>query len=400
MDLRTHYPFSLLKYGLINSYPSLDKNLKTDVAIIGAGISGALMAWELQQKGIDCALFDKRHVAMGSTAASTSLIQYEIDTPLHKLTSLVGYDQAVRSYLLCKKAITDLEEICHVVDEKENFKKKCSLQFATFGKHVEGLKKEFDIRKQHGFKVEFLDRTEIRKQFHFNAPAAIYSHEAAQVDAYLLTHKILKWVSSRNVGVYDHTSVESIEHQKNRVVLKTAEGWKVQAKYLVIACGYESGRYIKKKIEELRCTFAIVSEPVKSRKLWRDNSLIWETKDPYLYLRTTDDNRILIGGKDEPYFNLDTNAALVESKAKSLQRSFQKMFPHIRFKIDFKWGGAFGKTRDGLPYIGSIPEHPRTYFALGYGGNGISFSVIAARLISEVINGKKPDDMELFSFNR
>src|SRR6476619_1248404 len=98
MDLRTHYPYSLLRYGLINSYPSLDKNISTEVAVLGAGITGALVAWHLCREGIECVVLDKRHVAMGSTAASTSLIQYEIDKPLYQLIDLVGYDHAVQSY--------------------------------------------------------------------------------------------------------------------------------------------------------------------------------------------------------------------------------------------------------------------------------------------------------------
>src|SRR5437868_11696255 len=107
MDLRSHYPFNLLKNGILNVYPSLDKNTSTDVVIIGAGITGALVAWHLSGKGIPLIVLDKRHVGMGSTAASTSLVQYEIDTPLTKLQKLVGNANAARSYLLCRNAIDE-----------------------------------------------------------------------------------------------------------------------------------------------------------------------------------------------------------------------------------------------------------------------------------------------------
>src|SRR5437764_11205632 len=103
MDLRTYYPYSLLRYGIIASYPSLNKDIKTDVAIIGAGISGALAAWHLYKSGVPCILIDKGHVAQGSTAASTSLIQYEIDIPLYKLIKLRGVSHATRSYALCRQ---------------------------------------------------------------------------------------------------------------------------------------------------------------------------------------------------------------------------------------------------------------------------------------------------------
>src|SRR5689334_13897679 len=121
MDLHTHYPYSLMRYGFIHSYPSLNDNIKTDVAIIGAGISGALAAYYLIQAGIQCTLIDKGHVAMGSTAASTSLIQYEIDVPLHKLIKLRGEKTAIRSYLLCRDAINELKKISDRIGNHHNF---------------------------------------------------------------------------------------------------------------------------------------------------------------------------------------------------------------------------------------------------------------------------------------
>ena len=112
MNLRSHYPYWLLRHGIINNYPSLDSDVKTTVAIVGAGISGALVAWHLCKAGFDVVVVDRRHVGWGSTAASTSLLQYEIDTPLHQLKEKVGEEHAVKSYLLCRQAIYKLEDIC------------------------------------------------------------------------------------------------------------------------------------------------------------------------------------------------------------------------------------------------------------------------------------------------
>ena len=103
MDLRSDYPFWLLDKGLIHAYPSLQKDIKTDIVIMGAGISGALAAWHLCQAGFKTVIVDKRHVGMGSTAASTALLQYEIDTPLTELIAQRGEPDAVKSYLLCLK---------------------------------------------------------------------------------------------------------------------------------------------------------------------------------------------------------------------------------------------------------------------------------------------------------
>ncbi|HEY4874281.1 MAG TPA: FAD-dependent oxidoreductase, partial [Puia sp.] len=81
-------------------------------------------------------------------------------------------------------------------------------------------------------------------------------------------------------------------------------------------------------------------------------------------------------------------------------KSLAKLFPGIIFKTDFKWAGTFATTKDGLPYIGKISQRPHTYFALGFGGNGITYSLIAAQAITQSVLGKKHKALELFSFDR
>jgi glycine/D-amino acid oxidase-like deaminating enzyme len=399
MDLRSDYPFWLLDKGIIHSYPSLFKNIKTDVVIMGAGISGALTAWHLCQAGFRTIIVDKRHVGMGSTAASTALLQYEIDTPLHELMIKRGERDAVRSYLLCLKAITDLEDICGKWEESA-FSRRPSLQYASYKKDVTLLKKEYELRKQHGIAVQWLDNNAVKSKFGFEKDAAILSRDAAEVKAYSLTHALLHRCRSLGLEVYDHTNISHFSENKNGVELITEHGKKINARKLVIACGYESARYVPQKIQTLQSTYAIISEPVTGDFHWHQRSLIWETARPYLYFRTTGDNRILVGGKDDDFSDPHRRDKVLPVKAKALEAAFKKLFPGIQFRIDFKWAGTFASTKDGLPYIGNLPGRPHTYFALGLGGNGITFSILAAQIITRLALGLHDDDARLFSFDR
>lgn len=400
MNLRSPYPYWLLRHGIINSYPSLCADLKTEIVIMGAGISGALVANQLCLAGFKVMIVDRRHAGMGSTAASTSLLQYEIDKPLHQLINLVGEKKAVKSYLLCRQAIVDIKKICDQLKESGLFSQKPSFQFASSKKDTADLNKEYTLRKQAGFSVKWLDEEIILKKFGFVKPAGLLSQDGAEADAYKITHSLLKKWISRGLQVYDNTEIITVRHHKYGVELITAEKKKITAKKLIIACGYESQQYIPKKIQELQATYAICSEPFVQKDFWYKNALIWETATPYLYLRTTSDNRILIGGKDIPFSNPLKRDSLINQKAKSLERSFARLFPEITFKTDFKWAGTFATTRDGLPYIGSISQRPHTYFALGFGGNGITFSAIAANIITDLLSGKKNKDADIFGFDR
>ena len=400
MDLRSHYPYWLLKQGIIRSYPSLEKNINTHVVIIGAGITGALVAWELCLAGIKTVVVDRRHVGMGSTAACTALLQYEIDTPLQELIKKTGYRNAVRSYQLCLQSIYDLKKICDRFYDKAGFRLRPSFQFASYKKHARELEQEYMLRKREGIGVSLLEEKDIVDKYGFKAPAGLLSKDGAEVDAYNLTHTLLHKSKARGLQVYDHTAIQKINHYKHHVELLTEAGHMIKARKLVIACGYESQQYIPKKIEQLSSTYAIVSEPLIMKNFWHRNSLIWETAVPYLYMRTTNDQRILVGGKDDYFSDSLKRDNALPRKAKELYKAFTKLFPHIPFKIDFQWAGVFGSTKDGLPYIGSIPQRPNTFFALGYGGNGVTFSLIAAQLIRDMLTGHKNPDLAIFSFDR
>src|ERR1700744_4237939 len=176
-------------------------------------------------------------------------------------------------------------------------------------------------------------------------------------------------------------------------------GPRVEAGKLIIACGYESLKYVPKKIANIQSTYAMVSEPLPKDCFWYKKSLVWETAVPYMYFRVVSEDRILIGGPDGLDHHPHIAPNIIAKKTRQLSTAFCKKMPHIPLKPDFSWAGAFATTKDGLPYIGSIKERPNAYFALGFGGNGITFSVIAAEIIHDMILGRKNDNAAIFDFN-
>ncbi len=128
--------------------------------------------------------------------------------------------------------------------------------------------------------------------------------------------------------------------------------------------------------------------------------MIWETARPYCYLRATSDERILIGGKDSKFATDHRQDRLVKNKTRQLERRLKRMFPETETETAYAWAGTFGMTSDGLAYIGRSPEWTNAYFALGYGGNGITMSVIAADLIVDDYLGRVNPDARIFAFDR
>jgi glycine/D-amino acid oxidase-like deaminating enzyme len=217
----------------------------------------------------------------------------------------------------------------------------------------------------------------------------------------MFTHALLQTIIKKGHEVFDRTVVSKIEYKRNGVKLFTEKGHCITAKRIVNASGYEITEFVDKKIAKLNSTYAFASEQLQSHvPVWKDKTILWNTADPYLYMRLTKDNRVIIGGRDEEFYSPLKRDRLIKKKTALLKKDFSKLFPEIELIPEFSWTGTFGSTKDALPYIGTYNKTPHTYYALGFGGNGITFSVIAAEIILDMIMGRKNKDASLFSFDR
>jgi glycine/D-amino acid oxidase-like deaminating enzyme len=403
MDLTSGAPYWPLKNGLLGIYPPLARDEKCDVAIIGGGVTGALCAYLLTAAGFDVVLLDKRDIGFGSTCASTSLLLYELDTDLVDLIPKIGQENAERSYQLCRAAIDKIENIVAELDDDCGFARSKSLYLASRRRDAGRLQREYSARSAAGFRVEYWEQKTLKRISSLPHPAAILSHDAAQMDAFRFTHKLMEKAAARGLRVYDRTEVTQTEYSARGARLETSRGKTVRARKVIIATGYEAEEKLFSHIVALHSTYAIVTEPLPNFAGWpeRGNAwMMWETARPYLYLRATSDGRAIIGGEDIVFKNELARDRLIAHKAAVLLQRFHQLFPDIKTEIAFAWAGTFGATKDGLAYIGAAPENPHALYALGFGGNGITFSAIAAEIIRDLCAGRENADAALFRFDR
>lgn len=400
MDLHSGLPYWILKNSMYNYFNPLKENIKTKVAVIGSGITAALVVHELCAAGIECVIIDKRTIATGSSAASTAQLQYEIDTPLHELIELVGEKHAVKAFNDCLQSITDLEKILKKAKVDADFIRRPTVLYTSNKKGLAFIEKEYEVRKKHNLPVRFLNAEELKKYQDITGLGALQNDTSAQMDAYKAAVSLIKHHLDENeIEVYTHTEILKTEKHNKGYILHTAKNT-INCEYVIVAAGFESGQFLPKKVMKLLSTYAIISEPVDEKELWPNKSLIWNTADPYLYMRTTTDNRMIVGGEDEDFYNPEKRDVLLRDKVRKLERAFKRLYPNIPFKTEMAWCGTFSATKDGLPYIGPYEENDQMLFALGYGGNGITFSVIAAQILSNIIQGKMDERLNIYKFHR
>jgi glycine/D-amino acid oxidase-like deaminating enzyme len=399
MDLISGYPYWLIHDGMPFEYPYLSQDEEASIAIIGGGISGALSAYYLTEEGIDCIMLDARDIGQGSTCGSTSLLQYELDSPLHVLIRKIGKSTAEKAYQQAGESIGKLIQVMDAIGFKD-YERRNSLFFSRNDRQSEFMANEWKARKSAGFEVELLSQKSMRKDYGLDACYGILSSLGACINAYAFTHALLQHSIKKGLRVYARTKITGIDVDTG-IKLSTDKGLSIRANKLIQASGYEVIKFIGKKWVNFDCTYAIVSECLQDGStIWKDRIMMWNTDNPYLYLRLTKDKRIILGGRDDPFSNAFASDRHLQKKIRQLSKDFIELFPESSFRVAYGWCGTFGKTADSLPYIGSIDSHANIYYALGFGGNGISFSLIAAEILRDIILGRKRADGSIFSLDR
>lgn len=401
MDLKSGYPYWAIKNGLMHPFPRVERNQQCDVVIVGGGISAALIANELAQHGHDVVVIEQRDVAWGSSSASTALLQYEIDTPMVDLAKQYGEKDATLAYQSCADAIPMLQSLSRDVRDVD-FALAHSLYYASRDRDVSAMQEELALRQRHGFDVEWLDTSELWERYDVRAPAAILSKLAARVDPYRLAYRLLAKLERGGTRVFDRSRVVEMQTSARNVALRTESGFAIHAKHVVLAAGYANEKWLSKKVAQNRSSYAFITDPLHADELGAfAKTMAWESARPYIYLRSTSDGRLLVGGEDDAIDIPAKRDAQVEKKAQTLQKKVSLAIPRLQLKPAFAWAGTFAETEDGLPFFGPHAQHgPRVHFAMAYGGNGITYSMIGAGLLRAWIERSKHPLKSLFSFDR
>ncbi|WP_046176350.1 NAD(P)/FAD-dependent oxidoreductase [Domibacillus indicus] len=384
------------------SYPSLKEDRDLDVLIVGGGSSAAQCAYYLAASHLKTAVVEKGKIGHGSTSTNTALIQYSGEKMFTNLINTFGKGYIGRHLQLLKEAINEIEAASRTAEIDCEFTRRDTLYFASCKEDVNRLKKEYELLKQHNFQLDFLKEQEIKARYPFSKDAAIYSYNDGELNPFKFTHSLFDYSAQKGVSIYENTEVNGYHYdrQQNRAIVSTKTGHSIKARHVIFAAGYEGLEVKKEKKASFVSTYTVTTNPVQDLSTWYNRTLIWETARPYLFMRTTADNRIIIGGLDDnTTYPEDRDSKLIHKKDK-LIAEFKKMFPHIQAEPAYYSAAFYGGTVDGLPIIGVYDQYPNTYFLFAFGDNGTVYSQMLAKIITrEIIEGGHPD-LPLYLQNR
>ena len=381
-------------------YPYLTEDIETDICIVGGGVTGAIASYYFGRKNVKTVILEKKRIAHLSTSVTTALLQYELDENLSNLTEYTTKENVIRSYDLGLKALDEIAEFIEQYGNECEYKKRDALLYTAKKDEISAIEREYSYRKNSGIDVEYID--ENTNKFAFDLKAGIISKNGgAELDPYKFTKQLLGVSCSMGAKVYENTEVVKLIYHDDYIDVITEFGYKVKAKKVIVATGYNTKLFTDRKFATKTTTFNIVTKPVSNFTGWEGNTLIRDNSDPYNYLRTTKDNRIIIGGEDVDIIE-GIDESLAKQKYDILECRLKSMFKDIKdIEIEFKYCGVFASTPDNLGFVGPDDKNNKNlWYLLGYGANGILFAILGAMMLTELYDGKFNKDMNLFKVDR
>ena len=378
-------------------YESMRADLSADVLIIGAGISGALAADSLSDAGLRVVVADRRPPVTGATPASTALIQYDLDLPLVRLAERIGAARASRVWQRARLAMDALHQRTRHLGIDVGFEQYDSLYLDGTVLCSGGLAREAEARRCAGFEVTLLEPPEVERRVGIKGRTAILSYDQLAADPRRLATDFLRAAVSRGTRIVSPADITTVAPSSDEVIAGTSAGPAIRARHLVFATGYEVPAGVPRAGHATASTWAIATR-CQPRNLWPGRCMIWEASDPYLYVRTALDGRVVCGGEDEAFSDTAARDALLPEKTQQLEARLAALFTRLDPRARYAWCGTVGLSETGMPSIGPVPGMPHCFAVLGYGGNGITFSALAAQLLRNQIAGSGDPDGDLFAF--
>lgn len=371
---------------------SLNKSVETDVCVIGGGISGLTTAYLLAKAGKKVVVIDDGVIGGGETARTTAHLSNAIDDRIYRIEKWHGEEKARLAVESHGAAIDEIEKIVR--------EEKIDCDFARVdGYLVEAEDSEDDLTEElaaaHRAGLTEVARVESLPVKDFKmAGAALKFPRQGQFHVLKYLAGLARAIEANGGTLYSNTrAIEWTGEDAPKV--STADGQTIHAKAVVLATNYPIMSKMFAKLPAYR-TYAIGARVPKDSL---EKCLIWDTADPYHYVRTQpekDFDVLIVGGEDHRTGQEGDDHGQFDR----LWQWTQANFPQAE-ELLYRWSGQVFETHDGLAFLGRFSEsEPNVYLITGDSGMGMTHGTIGGRLVSDLILGRENALAEVYEPSR
>ena len=369
-------------------YPPLEEDVRADICVIGAGLTGLFTAYNLARAGLSVVVLDDGPVGGGDTARTTAHLTSALDA---RYTRLEGYHGENGTRLIADSHRRAIDMIESVVQQERiacGFERLDGYLFAARPSDSDALHEEQQAATRAGLPAEFT-RAPIT-----GAPVAVRFPGQAQFEPLDFLFGLAAALTRRGGRIYGGTHATSFESGPPAHV-ETARGPVVSANGLVVATHTPVNDRVAIHTKQAPYRTYVVAARTLSHSVTR--ALYWDTDDPYHYVRLHGQGSpwLIVGGQD--HRTGQANDAI--ERQRELEAWMRDHFPAAG-PVEFRWSGQVFEPVDGLGLIGRNPGDQNVFIATGFAGNGMTHAAVAGALLCDLIQGRPNAWTEIYDPSR
>lgn len=376
----------------IEDFPPLNKNVATDVAIIGGGITGITLSKLLGDRGISNIVFESRIVGENTTGRSTGNLYSTIDTNLASLKSKYDLETVRRVIQSRKEALEQIVLLAETCNIDCDIKTVPMFLYSSDEANSEKIKKEKKVTLETSMQVSEPEPGELP----YPATEVLKMEGQAQINPMRYVRGLAKNLKPERSSVYEQTTVESVTHENDQYILQTNRGT-VTANKVIHATHTPKGVKLVQSLLGPYREYGIACRVNNSINL--PDGIFWGYHgksgkfSSRIYQRDGDTFLIVVGEPHKVGHQKNNEKCFYE-----LQTFASRHF-HIA-DTEFAWGGQHYRPADLLPYIGRQQNNSDEYIATGFSTDGLVYGTLAAQIIADSLTGRENKWAELYRATR
>ena len=376
--------------------PPLSFDVTTDICIVGAGIAGLTTAYFLLKEGKDVVVIDRERVGMNQTGLTSAHLSNALDDGFVELRRLHGEKGAKIAAESHTQAIDMIEKIIKDEGIDCDFERVNGYLFLGPGDDVETLRHELKAAHDAGLtNVEIAPNAPVDL---FNTGTCLYYPRQAQFHPVKYLLGLSEAVIKMGGKIFSHTAAISVEGGFPARIT-TAQGFQINCDAIVMATNVPVNNRVVMQTKLAAYRSYVIG--IRVPRGLMSPSLIWDTEDPYHYIRLVRDPEatediLIVGGEDH---RVGHNSHPEECYYR-LQQWVQNRL-HLEANVEYRWSGQIIEPVDGMAYIGRNPDDADNVFIVtGDSGHGLTHGTIAGMLLSDLIAERENPWAELYDPSR
>ncbi|OFW29541.1 MAG: hypothetical protein A3H97_01285 [Acidobacteria bacterium RIFCSPLOWO2_02_FULL_65_29] len=389
---------------LVPACPKQRGSLQTDVVIVGGGLAGCMTAYAFAAAGIRVALVEEGQIGRGSSGCSSGWISDDPGVGFQDVERALGVRAARHGWRSWRRAALDFIALVRRLKLACRFDQRGALLVANTPEQALRLKKEQKVRRDAGLDAPLVNARAIAVEAAVSAISAIKTRDGATVDPYRAAIGLAGAAADRGAKLFERSPARRITFARKFVDVGTPHGT-IRADRVVVATGTPTPLF--KTLARhfwYRSSFLVLTERVPARirqQLGRRGAVVRDSAAPPHVIRWVEDERLLVSGADCNTGPDRQRGTILVQRTGQLMYELSTIYPDISgLQPEYGWDAGYGRTADGLPYLGPHRNYPRHLFALGDASHSVTGAYLASRVLLRHFLDEAEEADEVFGFHR